>query len=160
MQKDPNARGVGWLLVAVLLVILDSVLKWQAIGKLPLASSVLPDGLFGLGLYKNPGVLFSLELPYAVLIPFPIVLLTILTFLGLRAWSSSPRLAAGALITCAGAIGNFLDRLFNGFTTDYLLFHPTGAAFNLSDLVIFVGIVLLCTAPHPKDPHIPLDKGR
>ena len=46
----------------------------------------------------------------------------------------------------AGIIGNLIDRLFNGYVTDYLNFFIFGydyPVFNLADILIVVGIILM-----------------
>ena len=54
------------------------------------------------------------------------------------------RLALSILI--AGAIGNFIDRLFRGYVVDFLDFYPFGydfPVFNVADICVNVGVFLL-----------------
>ena len=46
----------------------------------------------------------------------------------------------------AGIIGNFIDRLVNGFVIDYLNFYIFGydyPVFNIADIFIVLGIILM-----------------
>ena len=104
-------------------------------------------GLVTLGLHKNPGILFDIPVPQPLLWVVTIILIVILGRIAGRERIRNPRAALGALITIVGAMGNFIDRLTNGFTTDYLLLWG-GSAVNLSDLVILGGLFVLITAQH------------
>lgn len=135
-----------WLLLALGVVAIDVVLKYVMLHFLP-STPWTPGKFVTLGLHKNPGILFDLPVPQPLLWIVTVMLLVVLGRIAVREQTRNPRSALGALITITGALGNFIDRLANGFTTDYLLFF-TGSAINLSDLVILVGIFILITAQH------------
>jgi signal peptidase II len=53
-----------------------------------------------------------------------------------------PKIAFSSALILIGAVGNVFDRIFYGFTVDYLIFFGR-SALNLSDLLIVLGVVLL-----------------
>jgi signal peptidase II len=58
----------------------------------------------------------------------------------------NPLLACALALVLGGAVGNLLDRLFNGFVIDFLLLHYGGwtfPAFNVADIAITLGAILL-----------------
>lgn len=66
----------------------------------------------------------------------------------------------------SGALGNFFDRLRHGFVVDFFRFHlPSGweyPTFNVADITIFIGVVLLFLdgwkkQPPTKEPATPPD---
>lgn len=53
----------------------------------------------------------------------------------------------------SGAIGNMIDRIFNGFVIDFIDFHYGGfyfPIFNLADIFISIGVVLLILSDFKK----------
>lgn len=116
---------------------LDGVFKYFALRLLP------PDTLpvswpFGLALHKNPGITFDLAIPLWLVIPFTLIILVWLGIFVHQNWSS-PK-AVSALIIIFGATGNLIDRLVNGFTTDYIILFGR-SAINLADVLIITGAI-------------------
>ncbi|WP_440899232.1 signal peptidase II [Actinosynnema sp.] len=131
-----------------------------------LAERNLVDGPVDLGplqlrLLHNEGVAFSLgsSLPAGV-----VTAVTALITLGValhahRTAPSTPRWGRVALaLVLGGAVGNLVDRAFDGAVTDY--FH-TGwfATFNVADVLISAGAVLLVLVtlltPEPEPAPVP-----
>ena len=55
-------------------------------------------------------------------------------------------LSIGYSLVLAGLLGNFIDRLIDGYIIDYLSFKILGYSypiFNLADILIVVGIVIV-----------------
>jgi len=120
----------------------DGLLKHEALNRFALSVSRQNGAFMAFGLHKNPGILFDLPVPQPLVWIATLILVGIL---GRMAWferTRNPLFTFGAVVTIVGAAGNFFDRLLNGFTTDYLLFF-TGAAINLSDLIIIGGLLTL-----------------
>lgn len=94
---------------------------------------------FGWGYFENTGIAFGL--------PFPRLLLLVLTpivLLVLVAWARKTKHAEdmlGAACILFGAISNLIDRLFFGFTIDYL--HIATAVINIADIGIVLGVCVL-----------------
>ena len=54
----------------------------------------------------------------------------------------NPKVSAVAVMVIIGALGNAIDRIINGFTTDYLILFRL-SAINLSDILILTGVTFL-----------------
>lgn len=50
---------------------------------------------------------------------------------------------AGFLLTLAGALGNYTDRLVRGFVVDFIRL-PYWPVFNVADMLVVAGVALLC----------------
>ena len=51
----------------------------------------------------------------------------------------------GLAFRLGGAIGNFIDRVFHGFFTDFFDFRLINfAIFNVADIFITIGAILFC----------------
>jgi lipoprotein signal peptidase len=96
----------------------------------------------------NPGIAFGLRLPSGIQ---EVLILAALVFVCVLAWKSargSTTLATGALnqvgygLITGGALGNVIDRLPDGFVTD---FFQVGSfpIFNVADSCITIGVLLL-----------------
>ncbi len=119
-----------------LLAVIDAVAKWFVLAHANAFHT--SSTIFSLTIYKNPGIAFSIPLAYQWVLPVTGVLcVTLLIVTLLPRFSSETRLCAG--IALIGAIGNLLDRIINGFTTDYLMFFRT-SVINISDILIVIGI--------------------
>lgn len=126
---------------AVGIEMIDAVLKLVAIGSFKPDSEVLRWPV-DLALHKNPGITGDTMIPLVVVIPLTII---VIGFLVRFAWlqrKTNVMQATGASVVVIGAMGNLVDRIINGFTTDYLIFFRL-SAINLSDVLIVVGAILL-----------------
>lgn len=136
--------AVSWILAIISVGILDAVFKFLAIHRLSLDTEASIRPIFDLALHKNPGIAFDLPIPL-IIVAFLTAL--VLYFLGQYAYKhaqTQPANALAALSIFIGALGNLIDRLINGFTTDYLILFAR-SAINLSDILILTGVILLIT---------------
>lgn len=144
MQENPYPRSlnrpfavaVGAIAVAVAL--LDGVLKYIAITRFPGDDGVLTTPI-ALALHKNPGIVFDISIPRVVILPLTVAICAFLLIHAKKQWRTAPKRSIALIIIIVGAIGNGIDRLVNGFTTDYLIFF-TRSAINLSDILIITGV--------------------
>jgi signal peptidase II len=96
------------------------------------------DGWVWLAHARNPGIAFSFlrDLPEFIRLP----LLVGAAALGI-AEDAMMRVAAGLVV--AGALGNLGDRVMNGWVTDFIQIRWFPFVFNVADVAITVGAVLL-----------------
>jgi signal peptidase II len=153
-------RFVLVLLILLCCVGCDQAVK--AIAKGALASSppvLFLDGAVRLQYAENPGAFLSLgaELPAGVRYLFGVVLvgatqLALFAFL-MRARSLTTAQRIGFSLFLAGGLGNWIDRLANdGRVIDFVSLGlgplHTGI-FNVADVAITAGIVMVLAARHP-----------
>lgn len=138
-----------WLVVAATLAV-DLGSKWLAalwLSEPPGTYAVLP--IFSLTLVYNPGISFGLFGATTAtqswgLSGIGIVIIGFLVWMTIRSTDRWER--TGYALIIGGAIGNVLDRLHDGFVTDFLDFHlvvwryPT---FNLADTAITIGVGII-----------------
>jgi len=102
-------------------------------------------------LHKNPGITGDIPVPMWIIAPVTIGVLLFLIDRASVQYREQPVSTLGIFSIIAGAANNFIDRLMNGFTTDYLMFFNT-SIINISDVLIVSGVLILLlyngTNPH------------
>ena len=136
-----------YALLALVLVILDQVVKYLVLTHIPLGGYVpfLPH-VVCLTYVQNTGAAFSLFSQHTWLLTLlsGVVSVVLVICLGKRVlphWSGMLALA----LLLGGAVGNFIDRLLFGFVTDmFATTFVNFAVFNVADVGVVLGGVLLC----------------
>lgn len=103
---------------------------------------------------SNHGVAFGLEAGNQVLV----TVLVGLALLGLLAYfathASRPLIWLATGLLLGGALGNLLDRIHSGSVVDFVQLPLGWPPFNLADVSIVLGVLLLLFAiESPRDPH-------
>lgn len=143
-------RLAGWLLLAVLVIVLDQASKSWVLTSIPPGGGYVVTDFFNLVLVFNRGAAFSflsgaggwqhwLFLTLAIMISVWILLM-------LRKHAAERLQPAALALILGGAIGNAVDRVTHGAVVDFLDFHYAGWhfwAFNLADSAISLGVALL-----------------
>lgn len=140
-----------WLLLSLVIVIVDQLTKILTVRSFKLGErlSVVP-GFFDLTLAYNKGAAFSFLANAGgwqrwFFTIFGIVAAIVIVWLLAR--HGGQKLFALALsLILGGAVGNVIDRIYQGQVTDFLLFYHKSwffPAFNVADSAITVGAMLL-----------------
>jgi signal peptidase II len=133
-------------------VAVDVVTKWLIVNIVmapPRTIEIVP--FFNLTLGFNTGVSFGMFRDLFVERPLLLAGITVLIAAGLFGWAmrSTERIETFALgLIAGGAVGNGVDRVRHGAVTDFLDFHVGDwhwPAFNMADVMITIGVVLLIT---------------
>ncbi len=95
----------------------------------------------GLQLAHNPGIAFSITLPQGYELVIILLALSLITWLAVRTAKTTIQYVGFGLII-GGALGNILDRLPDGYVTDYFQV-GTFPIFNVADSCITIGVVIL-----------------
>jgi len=146
MSGDTWPRRLGWTIVAV--VAADWTSKFMVTNHLaPNGKVALVDGWLYFVRLSNAGVSFSMLAGSHGAWRTPLlVILALLGIVALLHFSRSipERGARFALaLVVAGATGNLGDRIVNGAVTDFLAIRWFPWVFNVADLAITTGAVLL-----------------
>jgi signal peptidase II len=141
-----------WLALATLVVVLDQLTKVMVVRSFQVGERrPVLDGWFDLTLVYNKGAAFSFlasadgwQRWFFIAVGF--AAMAFILYLLVR--HGSQKLFGVALsLILGGAIGNVLDRVFEGQVVDFLLAHWNDRwyfpAFNVADAAITVGAVLL-----------------
>lgn len=148
MKKYSN---LCWLWLSLSIVIIDQITKYFAVKYLVLFRSYSIFPFFDLSLQYNTGIAFSL-LDTASgwqrwILSVSTVVIGYFIFIWMKRTSPNRRFLLAALASIlGGAIGNLVDRLYQGYVIDFIDLHikhwhwPT---FNIADMAISVGVILL-----------------
>lgn len=137
------------LAAVIILILLDQFTKHLAIQHLlPLQEGkILIPGVFRLLYLENRGSAFGmLQNKQTFFIIFTIIVLVAILIVYSRI-PKTPRmlfLRIDLVLIFAGAIGNFIDRIRQGFVVDFLYFELIDfPIFNVADIFVTVGCILL-----------------
>ena len=131
------------ILVSVLLG-LDLLLKYLVSSYLTTVNII--DDFFSLTYVLNDGAAFSLFASKTYLLVLIALLCLFFIIYELKNNLDDRVLSIGYSLVIAGLLGNFIDRLIDGYIIDYLSFkilELNFPVFNLADILIVVGIVIV-----------------
>jgi lipoprotein signal peptidase len=104
-------------------------------------------------LFKNDHLVFSLPLSNVVGITLMVAAMMVVAWLGWRRGRRGNGAATfGAVLMLVGAASNLFDRLYYGFVIDWANLGRWWPVFNVADVMIFVGLLLLVFRPARLDP--------
>lgn len=135
-----------WIfLVCAAMVGLDQLVKYLVVSNMQL-NQIIPvvPGILNLRYIQNDGAAFSFLAGKQIflIIATSVALLAIAYIL----WKHRPKNKAvffGFVLILAGGVGNWIDRVLNGYVVDYFEFAFVNfAIFNLADTFVTVGLVL------------------
>lgn len=146
-------QRIPYFILIVFLLIADQITKAVIARNIVLNSSkeVIP-GFFHLVHIRNKGAIFGFFSQTGNRYVFFVLTLASLTALGLvvyyffKAPHSERLLRVSLSLIMAGALGNFIDRIFKGYVIDFLDVSVKGwhwPSFNVADSCISIGAVLL-----------------
>ena len=145
-ERSLSAEAAQWLslaLVTVAAVVADQVTKHIVSSQLALDEEVAVIGPFSIHHVQNSGIAFGLfpDATAAVIVLTTVAVAWMLVFFA-RAGARHPVLPVALGLLLGGSISNLADRVRLGHVTDFLdlRYWP---AFNLADVCIVVGVVLL-----------------
>lgn len=142
-MKKINWRHIGIFVFALIAAFALDRFSKEFLLRVIEGRTEIVSGIFALTVQENPGIAFSIKLPYFV----QIILTPALIMLGIKfAFDYLDLNKKFVLVTlgliAGGALGNFADRIIYKGVIDYLSFwhYPV---FNLADIFIVVGIFIL-----------------
>ena len=130
------------------LVGMDQWTKWMAATNLKESNPfVLWDGVFEFYYFENHGAAFGiLQNQRILLIAMTSIIFIAILWVLIRIPNTKrylPIRIVGVLVA-AGAVGNFIDRIYHGYVIDFLYFKLINfPIFNLADCYVVVSMVLL-----------------
>ncbi len=145
------ARNIKpWLWLAGIVILLDQLSKWVALGALRPGETRYVAPFWNWVLTFNPGAAFSFLSDAGGWQRwfFTVVSLAVSGWIVtlLRQHSSEFRLSLALTMVLGGALGNVIDRIRFGAVVDFIQWHAAGyywPAFNVADSAITLGAILL-----------------
>jgi len=157
LKRRVDWHGLSMFGISLLVVALDQYTKYLVRSHLPLNHSWNPIAwlapIVTLTHTQNTGAAFGL-FPnmsiFFVIVALVVVGAIIVYYRQLAAGSWMLRLAFG--LQLGGAVGNLIDRVRQGYVTDFLDFR-VWPVFNIADSAVVVGTALLAVYALFMDPH-------
>jgi signal peptidase II len=150
-----------WLALAITTVIvLDWLTKFWVQNRMHLGSvRSLVDGWVWLQRSQNPGIAMSrwATLPDAFRLPLivGVALIGIAVVAHIIRTSRDGWTRAAAAFVLAGAVGNLGDRVLDGMVTDFIVIRFFPYVFNVADIAITLGALVLALRMALVDPALP-----
>ena len=146
-MKGPWLRA-GFVLAAVL--VLDQVSKALVRSSLALGQEESVFPLVAFVHTRNRGVAFSALEGHTSLVTAVIALAVVALVVYFATHADRPRAWLPTGLLAGGALGNVIDRLHQGFVTDFVKL-PAWPVFNVADMAITFGVLaLLLVAERPE----------
>ena len=142
-------RNLTGCVAAVILILLDQFTKMLAVVHLKdQPANVLINGVFELRYLENRGSAFGMmQNKLIILIPVTVVVTVFILYLFFKKLPATKHffwLNAIAVLFFAGAIGNFIDRVRQGYVVDFFYFSLINfPIFNVADIYVTVATVAL-----------------
>lgn len=137
-----------WVLVIAFTVI-DRVTKSIAEGSITGGEivRVITAGdtdILAFSLHKNTGAAFSsfTGKTIALAVVTAVVMIGIIVYFH-RMKQRHPFMTVSLAMIIGGGIGNLIDRVFQGYVTDFIRLFPFNFIFNFADICIVIGAILL-----------------
>ncbi len=143
-----------YYILTLAVLVLDHITKWLARTELdPVHAIEVIPGYLRISYVSNTGVAFGLfrdlDSPWKpyVLAAMAIVAVIVIFVYSFRMPSSRLLLQSALAVIMGGILGNFVDRVLQGYVVDFIEFHIRDAfywpTFNVADSAITAGIGLL-----------------
>lgn len=135
----------GWIffVTATVVILLDQVTKIWVRATLPVGVPVPEEWPIRLRHIHNTGAAFGLFQDRSmVFVVIAIVAVGLILYYYRRLPPDAWLVRLGLGLQLGGAVGNLIDRLHQGYVTDFIEF-PYWPVFNVADSAIVVGVILL-----------------
>jgi len=147
---NPTRKYAALALAVALALAFDQASKWLIVNAVMQPPRVIEvTSFFNVVLLYNTGVSFGMFGGSMSERQIVLIVLNSAIVAGLLAWAwrtENPFERIGLGTICGGALGNIVDRWYQGGVTDFLDFHLAGwhwPAFNFADVAITVGFSML-----------------
>ena len=139
------------LLLAFLIIIFDQISKWIIASSMKIGDSyeVIPHFL-NITSHRNNGaawVILSGKMGFFYIITLVILVVLVLFYIKEAKYNLFMQVAITLLF--AGALGNFIDRVFNGEVVDFIdtnIFGYDFPIFNIADSSLTIGVIFVIIA--------------
>lgn len=138
-----RVQWVGLVAIAVVTFAVDQATKWVARSELIDGGSVEVLPFLSLTYARNTGIAFGqFQDQQAIVIALSAVAIGWMIYYFARSGGRHPLLPVALGLLIGGAGGNLVDRLRQGYVTDFLAV-PDFPIFNLADTAITFGVIVL-----------------
>ncbi|GGA97456.1 lipoprotein signal peptidase [Macrococcus hajekii] len=133
---------------AIFLILADQLTKWIIVKSMDIGDSIPVIGdILEITSHRNHGAAWGMlqnQMMFFYLIT--VVVLVAIAYFYRKEASYKPVMQLGLTLVFAGAIGNFIDRLFRGNVVDFIdtkIINYDFPIFNVADACLTVGVIIL-----------------
>ena len=135
-----------YYLFAVLLIAIDQITKWNIVQNFELyQEKIIVPGIFSLFYIQNEGAawgIFQGKMVFFYLVT--LIVVGYLIYMFQQEKNKTKLVGISFALILSGAIGNFIDRLLNGYVVDmFRLDFINFPIFNVADVCLTVGVALM-----------------
>lgn len=149
-MKKKYYTGIS-LLITILIIVFDQVSKWIIASSMKIGDSyeVIPHFL-NITSHRNNGAAWGIlsgKMGFFYIITLIILAVLIIFYIKETKYNAFMQVAISLLF--AGALGNFIDRLFNGEVVDFIdtnIFGYDFPIFNIADSSLTIGVIFVIIA--------------
>lgn len=139
-DTDMSRRTLIFITALLIILLVDQLLRFAAIQR----TTMWQDGVVAFGFFPNAGAIFSWPVPAAVMTVITgIIVVGLSLALYLVGWRRGEWFALGLLTMVTAGAANFVDRVRFGYVVDYVSVGQWFPVFNLADILIVAGLVLI-----------------
>jgi len=137
---------IGYYLLAAVLIAIDQLIKWATVQNFALyeGTEVIP-GVFSLYYIQNRGAAWGIlqgRMGFFFIVTVLVVGYMIYTFHKVPLKSSLAGISFSFIL--AGALGNFIDRMRQGYVVDTFRFDFINfPVFNMADVCLSIGVIMM-----------------
>lgn len=140
-------RKLRHFLYFILLIALDQFTKHLAVSNLKENPFVIIPKVFQLTYHENNGAVWGIlsgKIIFLILVTFLLLFLMVFLYLKIPKDKRYNAIRIILVFICAGAVGNLIDRVFNGYVVDFIYFELIDfPVFNLADCYVTLSSILL-----------------
>ena len=147
MKISQIKKLIIYVLSVIVLVALDQITKAWAVAQLKgQPSIVLIKGVLEFFYIQNDGAAWGMlsggRIFFLITTPVIVILLACIIFKTPNTKKYAPLLVVITILT-AGALGNYIDRLLNGYVHDFIYFSLVDfPVFNVADMYVVISVIL------------------
>lgn len=149
-MKKKYYTGIS-LLITILIIVFDQVSKWIIASSMKIGDSyeVIPHFL-NITSHRNNGAAWGIlngKMGFFYIITLVILVVLVLFYIKEAKYNLFMQVAISLLF--AGALGNFIDRVFNGEVVDFIdtnIFGYDFPIFNIADSSLTIGVIFVVIA--------------
>ncbi len=140
-------RKLRHFLYFILLIALDQFTKHLAVSNLKENPFVIIPKVFQLTYHENNGAVWGIlsgKIIFLILVTLLLLFLMVFLYLKIPKDKRYNAIRIILVFICAGAVGNLIDRVFNGYVVDFIYFELIDfPVFNLADCYVTLSSILL-----------------
>jgi signal peptidase II len=137
-----------YYLIALAIIAIDQISKWLIVAKMEIGESFsIIENVLYITSHRNRGAAWGILEGQMWFFYIVTIVVTVVLIYFLRTWAKGKMLLSlGISFMLAGAIGNFIDRLFRGEVVDFIdvyIFTYNYPIFNIADSSLVIGVIIM-----------------